>query len=773
MAINRVLIDRPPFADGANGWQPGGVWPAKWITHPDLHAASDPVVLWFELKAPGGKCRLHLSADQRYDLFVSDFTADRIVGVGPERGDEHHWRFESYDVDLAAGDVLRVRVWWLSNRAPLAQHSVRPALLVAAENAEDADAWNTGKAGWRVQSRPLPMRYDRVTFGCPAYLDGVGAADVWSGGEEAWQEAVVIPPAIGQTVAGVGGQAINAADDRNTGSPWRLVPAMLPAQQGGRWERARVVHADAHADEPVNPDLHDADRAAQWQSMVEGKALRTDRRERVLLDLGDYVCARPRIELRGNGTLTMRWSESLYEAPAGEEVGWWPNLPKGDRAKIAGKRFSGVGDTFKADGGSHAVQTPDFRAGRYVQIETGPGEGDMEVRFAFDESRYPHAFESTFALADEPGPLLKAVEPLCRRTLEMCSHETYMDTPYYERLQYIGDTRIQCLLTYALTRDDRLPKQAMRAFDHSRMTNGLTRSRYPSSEDQTIPPFSLWWVAMVHDYARWRDDAAFVREQLNGVRSVMNAWLDGVPPGWMFCDWVHGWEHGVPPGSAEGEGPIFAAQQALVARQAAELERQFGQTPYADYFQQAAEHLGEQAAAEFDADRGLIPVGGMATEHAQILALLSPETAAALPAGAADAMWAKLCDPDATWDATASVYFSHYLFDLCRQQRDLSPMRRRLSLWQAMLDNGCKTAVESPEPTRSDCHAWSAHPLLHAYTTCLGVQPGEFGFTRVRVAPLMDGKCEMVHPRGTIRVSVAGEAVDVTVPDGVTFDIDR
>lgn len=773
MAIQHLLIDHPPFPGGANGWQPGGVWPARWITHPDLHAASEPAVLWFELKTPGGKCRLHLSADQRYDLFVGDWNAAGIVGAGPQRGDEHNWRFESYDIDLPAGTPLRVRVWWLGNWAPLAQHSVRPAMLLAAEGADDAEAWNTGKASWRVQARPLPMRHERVTFGCPAYLDGAAAGDVWPDPNAPWQAAIIVPPVVGQTVPGVGGQAINAADDRNTGSPWRLVPAMLPAQQIGPWKQGQVVHVDAHADEPVNPDLHDADRAAQWQGVVEGKALRTDRPERVLIDLGDYVCARPRLELRGQGTLAMRWSESLYEASAGEEVEWWPNLPKGDRGKIAGKRFFGVGDIVKADTGPGAVQTPDFRAGRYVQIETDPGEAGMEVRIALDESRYPHAFESTFTLAAEPGPLLKAIEPLCRRTLEMCSHETYMDTPYYERLQYIGDTRIQCLLTYALTRGDRLPRQAIRAFSDSRMTNGLTRSRYPSSEDQTIPPFSLWWVAMVHDFAMWRDDAAFVREQLNGVRSVMNAWLEGVPPGWMFCDWVHGWEHGVPPGSAEGQGPIFAAHQALVARQAAELERHFGNDAYADHFQQAAERLGQQAAAAFDESRGLIPVDGTATEHAQILALLSPETMQALPAGAADTMWARLCDADFAWDATASVYFSHYLFDLCRQRRDLTPMRRRLSLWQVMLDHGCKTAVEMPEPTRSDCHAWSAHPLLHAYTTCLGIRPGAFGFQSVDVSPLVDGECAMVHPRGTIRVSASGEQIDVTVPEGVRFELDR
>ncbi|WP_372490084.1 hypothetical protein [Chitinophaga sedimenti] len=29
------------------------------------------------------------------------------------------------------------------------------------------------------------------------------------------------------------------------------------------------------------------------------------------------------------------------------------------------------------------------------------------------------------------------------RTSRLCAYETYMDCPYYEQLQYIGDTRIR------------------------------------------------------------------------------------------------------------------------------------------------------------------------------------------------------------------------------------------------------------------------------------------------------------------------------------------
>ena len=43
--------------------------------------------------------------------------------------------------------------------------------------------------------------------------------------------------------------------------------------------------------------------------------------------------------------------------------------------------------------------------------------------------------------------------------------ETYMDTPYYEQLQYIGDTRLQALISLYVAGDDRLMRQAIAHFD--------------------------------------------------------------------------------------------------------------------------------------------------------------------------------------------------------------------------------------------------------------------------------------------------------------------
>ena len=96
-----------------------------------------------------------------------------------------------------------------------------------------------------------------------------------------------------------------------------------------------------------------------------------------------------------------------------------------------------------------------------------------------------------------------------------------MDCPYYEQLQYFGDTRIQALVTMYNSSDDRLVRSAIIQGDRSRIAEGITMSRYPTASTQIIPPFSLWWIGMVNDYWMYRGDEDFVKTMLPGTREVL------------------------------------------------------------------------------------------------------------------------------------------------------------------------------------------------------------------------------------------------------------
>ena len=76
-----------------------------------------------------------------------------------------------------------------------------------------------------------------------------------------------------------------------------------------------------------------------------------------------------------------------------------------------------------------------------------------------------------------------------------------------------------------MTGDDRLAKQALRSFDDSRIPAGLTQSRYPTSQPQIIPTFSLIWIDMLHDYWMYRPDAGPAKAGLPGTRTVLD-WFE-------------------------------------------------------------------------------------------------------------------------------------------------------------------------------------------------------------------------------------------------------
>ena len=79
-----------------------------------------------------------------------------------------------------------------------------------------------------------------------------------------------------------------------------------------------------------------------------------------------------------------------------------------------------------------------------------------------------------------------------------------------------------------------------------------------------------------------------------------------------------------------------------------------------------------------------------------------------------------------------------------------------------MLARGLTTFAERYEapgnPSRSDCHAWSASPNFEVFRTVLGIDTAAPGFQRVRIRPFL-GELERVsgsipHPKGEISVTL-------------------
>lgn len=771
----RTLIDYRPFQPEADArpWRARGHWPFAWVAHPD--ATQTPIVAAYRLRFTldaAARVRAHVSADERYELFLDGAR----IGRGSERGSPDLWFFETYDLDLAPGEhTLVAQVWSLGALGPEAQMSVRHGFLFAPEG-DLGELLGTGRAAWEAK------RLAGYTFippgaakwrGYRVQVDG--AAFDWGferGDGDGWVPAVAVEQAIGRV------------HDWEIPPHHRLEPATLlpqverPLQLGTVRLLAAAPSLETEGIAVRSAD-HDTQEAARWQALVEGRGSvtvppRTTRR--AIIDLGEYYCAYPELVTSGGagGTVRVLWAESLRHTPSA-----WVH-DKGHRDEIEGKYFVGYGDVFLPDGGAGRSFRPLWwMAGRYLEIVAQAADEPLVIeRLRLVETRYPLEMESSFASDDRR---LEEIAPILVRGLQMDAHETYADCPYYEELMYAGDTRLEILCTYVMTRDERLPRKALRLFDDSRRPSGLTQSRYPCRLMQIIAPFSLWWVGMVYDYALWRGDASVLAALMPGVRQTLEAFRrfigpDGLlyaPEGWNTLDWVPAWEAGIPPGGVDGASGLMNWQLVYTLALAADLEARLGEDEQAARYRRQAAELAERATAAFwDAGRGLLADDlehRAFSEHTQCMALLSGQLPEAMRAQVAAGLLS-----GAEMERT-TIYFSHYLFETYRLLGRVDALFDRLELWHDLMRRGFRCPVESPEPSRSDCHAWGSHPLYHYFVTILGVRPADLGFRSVEVRPqlghLRRASGRLVHPAGEIAVDLRVEGGElrgqITLPEGV------
>ncbi|MEN6521660.1 MAG: alpha-L-rhamnosidase C-terminal domain-containing protein [Armatimonadota bacterium] len=773
----RVIINEEPFIDPSKHWAQRGYWPAKVIAHPEITTDEASVTAYrryFNLPKDT-KIRIHVTADERYELFLDGMR----IGRGPERGDRDNWFYETYGLDLKAGEhTLVARTWWLGSDspAPYAQIMVRPGFVLAAEGIEP-EVLNTGVAEWdsKIIGGYSTVSPDGAAWGAGAKVHIKGDEFAWgfeTGNGDGWSPAKAIC-------------RIAAASYANEYPPiWMLRPAVLPPMMEEPRKVGVARHIQGVDTEDTSPiRVASADNipaeADSWNRLLKGEStvvIPKNTMRRLIIDLENYYTAYPEFTVsEGKGSkIRIFWAEALYLNIDNRKSG------KGNRNEVEGKYFFGMGDTFEPDGGkSRRFDTLWWEAGRYLEVFISTADQPLIIEdFTLRETHFPYDFESKIDASDSK---LAEVIPIALRTLEMCSHETYMDCPYYEQLMYVGDTRLEVLTSYTTTRDDRLPKKSLLMFDRSRRLSGLTQSRYPSRVTQVIPPFSLWWVGMVHDFAMWRDDPEFVRSLIPGVRTVLNAFIgyintDGLvegPRGWNFTDWVPNWWDGIPPDGHLGVSGILNWQTALILGLAADLENTFGDPEIAQRNLRIRDRIAAIAKEAFwNEDRGIFADDLSKehySEHSQCLALLSGTVDGSKRARMIEGL---LTDPNLE---RTTIYFSHYLFETYRLIGRIDKLFERMGLWFGLKDQGFKTTLEMPEPSRSDCHAWGAHPVYHYFASVLGIRPASPGFKTVKIEPqlghLTYAKGELAHPWGMIKVEFeqkdGGYSSNISLPDGV------
>jgi alpha-L-rhamnosidase len=129
---------------------------------------------------------------------------------------------------------------------------------------------------------------------------------------------------------------------------------------------------------------------------------------------------------------------------------------------------------------------------------------------------------------------------------------------------------------------------------------------------------------------------------------------------------------------------------------------------------------------------------------------------------------------------TAATYY--FRFYLARAIEHAGLGERYLDLlgpWRTMVSLGLTTWAEQPEPTRSDSHAWSAHPNYDLLRIVAGIRPAKPGFAAIAIEPhlgtLQHVQASEPHPAGQIDVELTRQATDtrarIAVPNGVPGEL--
>ncbi len=467
------------------------------------------------------------------------------------------------------------------------------------------------------------------------------------------------------------------------------------------------------------------------------------------VDMGVLVTAFPQLVIHAPaGTMVeLRYSEAL-----------WRDGAKGRRDDPAGC-VQGYCDLFTCSEGENIIEPFVWRAFRFLKLSIHHPDGGVSLKeMHVRETHYPFSRVATFASSEGFHETLADVS---WRTALCCAHEHYEDCPYYEQLQYVGDTRLQALVSYIVTGDFRLARQALRQFADSVRSDGIISSRAPCRQDkaQIIPNFSLIWIEFLEDFWRHSGDEGIIRELWAVVERVLE-WFDRFDqdgllqnvPYWIFTDWTFSME-GLHIAGSEGELNLrrFGATAA-----AGRLAQAIGRHDAARRLEARAEQIGAAIRSRlWNPQRELFADtldGVVLGEHASILAILYD----LVDHDTAVSILERL--EKANDLARTTIYYSYYTF---RAYEKLGQWGRayqaRKYLWENQLALGATTWFESPEPSRSDCHAWGSWILCDLFTSVLGIQPAQPGYRSVLVKPNFAGlawaRGAMPTVRGPVEVA--------------------
>ena len=411
------------------------------------------------------------------------------------------------------------------------------------------------------------------------------------------------------------------------------------------------------------------------------------------------------------------------------------------RTAIDGRQFAAV---YRARAGRQTFMHAFKRfGGRYIQLHILAPRCTLYYA-GLRPTPYPVTERPAFLCDDTLHTRLYAVG--CR-TLRLCMHEHYEDTPWREQALYAMDGRNQMLFGYYAFGETAFAAASLRLLALGLRPDGLLELCAPARVPVTIPAFSLCFIIALREYARYANDTALVRELWGTVERVLSTFAEkaaeigGVLPPrfcgeqmWNFFEWQPGLD-GAVCGGRPGEETVIDAPlcafYAMALRDAADLAQSTGRPEISAQYRQRYAQVRDAVQCFWDPAAGVYATtrqNGENTHHAELTQALF--ICAGLAGEHEDTLCRRLAAPEGLIPVTLSCTVWKYDALMTRPQLYARTVAQDIArTFGAMLARGATSFWETARGqldfsrAGSLCHGWSAVPVYFYRRYVLGEQP--------------------------------------------------
>ena len=491
-----------------------------------------------------------------------------------------------------------------------------------------------------------------------------------------------------------------------------------------------------------------------------------------VVDFGAEVAGYPAFEVlgaSGGEIIDLVYAERLDE----QGLPLYPDAHPGWPLRMADRYICRAGD--------QDWETFAWRGFRYLTLVVRNVRRPIRIRnLHLTATGYPVEPGGAFRSSDRR---LNRIWDVAARTLSLCMFDAYVDCPWREQAQWLGDAVVEGLTCFHVFGDSRLFRRTLRQASQARTHDGLLYGVYPSeAHGCVLPDYNLTWILGVDGYYTYTGDITLLIDTFDAAvgtlerhaeHAARGGLLGAFPGRWLFLDWA--------PLDRSGYSATYGLLYLLALKAMIRICTVLGRLSrrYVERFARVRRTLQEhfvdpETKLWHEAlDPRTLERRAQLSQHAHALAALAgypnEEVLAEVIFRADNA------DRDVVPATSYFYFFVHAaMARLGRTREMLDSIRRR---WGAMLDDGATTFWEDftrSGPGTSSCHAWSCGPAFHLSRSILGVRPSHPGWRRFAFRPFAGGldsvEGRVPTPHGPIEIAWTrdGDNLDarITVPTG-------